>query len=41
MTNTVKTSFSVLAHTMNRIDISTGVEFAEFLRRLRKGCPAV
>jgi hypothetical protein len=40
MTNSVKTAeFSVASHTMNRIDISTGVEFDQFIAAFEKAAP--
>jgi hypothetical protein len=40
MTNSVKTTeFSVTSHTMNRIDISTGVEFDQFIVAFEKAAP--
>lgn len=42
MTSSVKTAeFSVLSHTMNRIDISTGVEFDQFIAAFEKAAPVV
>jgi hypothetical protein len=37
MTNSVE--FEVTPHTMNRIDIATGVEFDEFIRAFEKAAP--
>ncbi len=40
MTNSLKTAgFSVASHTMNRIDINTGVEFEEFIAAFENAAP--
>ncbi|MCV7409960.1 hypothetical protein AWC05_23145 [Mycobacterium florentinum] len=42
MTSSVKTvEFSVVTHTMNRIDIATGVEFEAFIAAFEKAAPPV
>lgn len=42
MTSSVKSAeFTVVSHTMNRIDISTGVEFDEFIAAFEKAAPPV
>lgn len=41
MTSSVKAvEFSVLSHTLNRIDIATGVKFDEFIAAFEKAAPA-
>ncbi len=37
----MKAEFSVASHTMNRIDIATGVEFDEFIAAFEKAAPPV
>ncbi|WAJ45710.1 DUF302 domain-containing protein [Mycobacterium sp. Aquia_216] len=42
MTSTVKTAeFTAVSHTMNRIDISTGIEFEDFIAAFEKAAPVV
>lgn len=42
MTSSVKAAeFNVVAHTMNRIDISTGVDFDDFVAAFEKAAPPV
>ena len=40
MTSSVKSAkFNVVPHTMNRVDVSTGVEFDEFRAAFEKAAP--